>query len=186
MYPGRWGRDGRDAELLRTIRELYSYVRAHIAAAKMQRTGIVIHLAHETVTDDDAAEPPNEAAVVPPPLPGRVRATASAPTSPKTTPWSQSSTLVNTRWGGYQLFCQLEGDALVSASNAFVLEVKKRRFFADFLQNVDPATLRTALLARRAKLAKKHGKPVPVEPTLEACVAVWEGHFARLQISARE
>jgi len=83
--------------------------------------------------------------------------------------------------GGYQLFSQLKEDALVSASNAFVVQVTKRRFFAEFLQNVDPTTLHTALLARRAKLVKKHGEPVALAPTLEACVGVWEGHFARLQ-----
>jgi Domain of unknown function (DUF1877) len=85
------------------------------------------------------------------------------------------------RVGGFQLFSNLSGDAMVSASSAFLLEVKKHKFFAEFLQNKDPETLNTALLARRAKLEKKHGKPVPIDRRLEATVGVWEAYIHRLE-----
>ena len=83
--------------------------------------------------------------------------------------------------GLYLLYSLLEGDALVAASGGFITEIKKRRFFADFLQSKDPKTLHEALVARRAGLEKRHGKAVAQPDTLEACVALWEGKFARLR-----
>jgi len=239
IYPRRWVHDGRDADQLGTVRELYSYVRGHIEAARKTKAGVVIHLTHEVVTDDDEVAPSdtnNENAVASPETPtsslppgdvvlvgksGRTYYRADASNHPRGTPkvlreadsamakaglhpvgdftpgsdpgdtirtyLSGDHTVVAIFYlsehavGGYQLFSQLKEDALVSASNAFVVQVTKRRFFAEFLQNVDPTTLHTALLARRAKLVKKHGPPVAFAPTLETCVGVWEGHFARLQ-----
>lgn len=85
------------------------------------------------------------------------------------------------RVGGFQLFSQLTGDAMVSASNAFLLEVKKHKFFAEFLQDKDPETLSTALIARRAKLEKKHGTPVSIDRSIEATAGVWEAFVRRLE-----
>jgi hypothetical protein len=221
-------------------------VRGHVEAAHKKKTGLIVHLTHERITDDEADALPASAAVAasaaaavtapassPPPgdlvlagAQGRAYYRADAAQHPRGTPkvlqegdsamaagglrhvgdftpadspgdtirayLSEDHTVVAIFYlsaravGGYQLFCLLDGDALVSASSAFVVQVTKRRFFADFLQNVDPPTLHAALLARRAKLAKKYGPPVALEPTLEACVGVWEGHFARLQTSATE
>jgi len=244
VYPSRWLRDGQESDLLGTIRELYSYVRGHVEAAHKKKTGLVVHLTHETITDDDGDAATPSAAVraaasvaVPASSPqfgdlilagaqGRAYYRADAARHPRGTPkvlqdgdsamaagglrhvgdftpgdtpgdtirayLSEDHTVVAIFYlsaravGGYQLFCLLEGDALVSASSAFVAPITKRRFFADFLQNVGPATLHAALLARRAKLAKKYGQAATLEPTLEACVGVWEGHFARLQTSATE
>jgi len=53
IYPRRWVHDGRDADHLGTVRELYSYVRSHIEAATKKKVGVVIHLTSEVVTDDD-------------------------------------------------------------------------------------------------------------------------------------
>ena len=53
-------------------------------------------------------------------------------------------------------------------ASAFVLEVKRHKFFAEFLQNQDPDALHAALLARRAKLTKKHGTPLPIDRDVSA------------------
>lgn len=82
--------------------------------------------------------------------------------------------------GGTQFLCRLEGDALVVASNAFVLEFKKAGYFAEFLQNVEPAALHAAVLTRRVKLAEKHGRPVTLAADLESAARLWEEQRTRL------
>ena len=82
--------------------------------------------------------------------------------------------------GGCQLLCRLADDALLVVSNAFAREVKKARYFAEYLQNQEPAALHSALLARREKLVAKYGEPVVLEPTLESAARVWDEQSTRL------
>jgi hypothetical protein len=82
--------------------------------------------------------------------------------------------------GGYRFFSKLEDGALVVSSGAFIREAKKVNYFAHFLQNQPPAALHAALLARRAKLEKKHGKPVTFAADLITAARLWEEQNTRL------
>ncbi|MGH7676083.1 MAG: hypothetical protein ACREMV_12500 [Gemmatimonadales bacterium] len=80
--------------------------------------------------------------------------------------------------GGYRFYSRLK-DALVVSSDAFIVQMTKFGFFADFLQGAEPAKLHEAVIARRKKLEKKHGKPVVFEPTLAAVAGAWEEQHVR-------
>jgi hypothetical protein len=85
--------------------------------------------------------------------------------------------------GGYRFYSRLP-DALVASSDAFIVEMKKFGFFADFLQGAEPAGLHDAVVARRGKLEKKHGKPAVFEPTLAGVAGAWEEQHVRCRKGA--
>jgi hypothetical protein len=85
--------------------------------------------------------------------------------------------------GGYRFYSRLT-DALVASSDAFIVEMKKFGFFADFLQGAEPARLHEAVIARRKKLEKKYGKPAVFDPTLAAVAEAWEAQHVRCRKGA--
>lgn len=88
-------------------------------------------------------------------------------------------------WGSTTCLAPLAGDALVAASDAFVMEIKKVKLFAASLSGAKPAALHASVLERRPQLAKKHGAPVALPPTLAAAVGVWASYGAKFQIGPR-
>jgi hypothetical protein len=86
--------------------------------------------------------------------------------------------------GGYRFYSRLK-DALVVSSDAFIVQMKKFGFFADFLQGAEPATLHDAVITRRKTLEKKHGKPIVFEPTLAAVASAWEEQHLRCSKAIR-
>jgi hypothetical protein len=83
--------------------------------------------------------------------------------------------------GGYRFYSKLDDGSLVVSSDAFIREVKKAGYFADFLQNQPPAALHAALLARRAKLEKKRGKAIVFADDLVTAANMWEEQRTRLE-----
>ena len=82
--------------------------------------------------------------------------------------------------GGYRFYSKLEDGSLVVSSDAFIREAKKVGYFADFLQNQPPSALQAAVVARRAKLEKKHGAPVTFAADLVTAAHIWEEQRTRL------
>jgi hypothetical protein len=71
-------------------------------------------------------------------------------------------------------FSLLAKDALVVASDAFVVDKTKRRLFSKVVSRGTPAQLDAALRERRAGLEKKFGAPITPEATLAAAAEIWE------------
>jgi uncharacterized protein DUF1877 len=71
-------------------------------------------------------------------------------------------------------FSLLAKDALVVASDAFVVDKTKRRLFSQVVSRGTPAQLDTALRERRAGLEKKFGAPVTPEATIASAAEIWE------------
>lgn len=80
--------------------------------------------------------------------------------------------------GGCCFYSRLP-EGLVASSSAFIVQMAKFGFFADFLQDAPPARLRKAVVTRRAKLQKTLGLPIALEPTLAAVASLWEEQHVR-------
>ena len=71
VYPQRWVQLGEDSDHLGSVRELFSYLREHVAAAAKNGQGLVIHLAEgmSLEFDDAPRAPAAQAAPAPPAAP---------------------------------------------------------------------------------------------------------------------
>jgi hypothetical protein len=201
IYPARWVRSG-DNDHLGTIRELYSYVRAMIAAVKKSTNPAPRPAGEVFFTGEPGrAYYRADAAAHPSGKPAALRAVDAAmkrarmrhvgdmitpddPTDVLRGFVSEDGTvaailyLSNYGVGGYRFYSRLN-DALVVSSDAFIVQMTKFGFFADFLQGAEPAKLHDAVIARRKKLEKKYGKPVVLEPALAAVAGAWEEQHIR-------
>ena len=59
------------------------------------------------------------------------------------------------------------------------------QFFGATLSRGTPDALHASVLERRAKLGKKYGAPVVLEPTLAAAAGLWELECAKLYEKGR-
>ena len=59
------------------------------------------------------------------------------------------------------------------------------KLFGVSLSRTEPAGLHASVVERRAPLAKKHGAPVVLEPSLAAAAGVWDAYGEKYRIGPR-
>jgi hypothetical protein len=75
---------------------------------------------------------------------------------------------------------RLPGDALVQVSDAFLLEIKKAKFFGSTISGGTPPKLHAAFHERRRVFEDKFGPAVPLAGTVEAAAELFELWWSKI------